>query len=189
MKDKRKAIMETALKLFTTEGFQETPTSRIAKEAGIATGTLFHYFSTKEELINRLYLECKDSLINAMTGGIDENADFTAAIRSIWQNIINWGTNNSLEFLFFQQFSNSPYITKLTKEEGLGKFAFLNDMIEDAKKRQLIKNVPAGLIIEITSGIVFIIINSLLKNRNLINDKKYLDDAFGMLLDSIKNFD
>lgn len=49
--DKRKAIMEAALKLFTERGFHGTTTTQISKEAGVATGTLFNYFPTKEDLI------------------------------------------------------------------------------------------------------------------------------------------
>ena len=57
--DKREAILKTALNLFTERGFHNTPTSLIAKEAGVATGTLFHYFKNKEILINELYLHIK----------------------------------------------------------------------------------------------------------------------------------
>ena len=44
--EKQKAVMEAALKLFTEKGFHGTPTSKIAKDAKVATGTLFHYFKT-----------------------------------------------------------------------------------------------------------------------------------------------
>ena len=53
-------ILEAALQLFTSKGFHGTPTSEIAKTAGVANGTLFHYFKTKEELINNLYLHVKN---------------------------------------------------------------------------------------------------------------------------------
>jgi len=43
-------ILQTAEKLFVDEGYKETTTRRIAAEAGIAAGTLFNYFPTKETL-------------------------------------------------------------------------------------------------------------------------------------------
>ncbi|MDD3246000.1 MAG: TetR/AcrR family transcriptional regulator [Methanosarcina sp.] len=52
VEDKRTAIIETALKLFTERGFHGTSTAQISKEAGVATGTLFNYFPTKEDLVN-----------------------------------------------------------------------------------------------------------------------------------------
>ena len=62
VKDKRTAIIEAALKLFTERGFHGTSTAEISKEAGVATGTLFNYFPTKEDLINSLYFEVKGAI-------------------------------------------------------------------------------------------------------------------------------
>lgn len=56
MSTKREDIIKTAMRLFTEEGFHATPTSKIAKEANVATGTLFHHFKNKEALINALYI-------------------------------------------------------------------------------------------------------------------------------------
>jgi AcrR family transcriptional regulator len=57
--DKRKAIIVVSLALFSERGFHGTPTSWIAQDARVATGTFFHYFKTKEELIESLYLDIK----------------------------------------------------------------------------------------------------------------------------------
>jgi len=59
VKDKRTAIMDAALKLFTERGFHGTSTAQISEDAGVATGTLFNYFPTKGDLINSLYFEVK----------------------------------------------------------------------------------------------------------------------------------
>ncbi len=56
---KREQIFEAAVQLFTEKGFEKTPTSAISKVAGVATGTLFHHFKTKEDLINALYFTMK----------------------------------------------------------------------------------------------------------------------------------
>jgi len=50
-KDKTKqAILEAALRLFADKGFYATTTKAISRKAGIAEGTLFNYFQTKEDL-------------------------------------------------------------------------------------------------------------------------------------------
>jgi AcrR family transcriptional regulator len=54
--EKEQKILDTSLVLFVEKGFHGTSTAEIAKTAGVATGTLFHYFKTKEELIDRLYI-------------------------------------------------------------------------------------------------------------------------------------
>src|SRR5579864_6794304 len=50
----RKRIVDAAMALFRGRGFEATTTRDIAREAGIATGTLFNYFDTKEAIIGQL---------------------------------------------------------------------------------------------------------------------------------------
>jgi len=51
---KKEQLLSSALKLFVENGVGNTSTSAIAKEAGVAAGTLFLYFPTKQDLIHEL---------------------------------------------------------------------------------------------------------------------------------------
>src|SRR5262245_11312938 len=53
----RRRIVETALDLFRSRGFDATTTRDIARAAGIASGTLFNYFETKEAIVAQLAAE------------------------------------------------------------------------------------------------------------------------------------
>ncbi len=53
----RQRIIDAAQSLFVTRGFDATTTRDIAREAGIATGTLFNYFPTKEDIVGQLATE------------------------------------------------------------------------------------------------------------------------------------
>jgi AcrR family transcriptional regulator len=53
----RRAILDAAQTLFRTAGFEATTTRDVVKAAGIATGTLFNYFSTKEAIVIALVVE------------------------------------------------------------------------------------------------------------------------------------
>jgi len=59
----RKAILEAALELFAKQGFYRTTTKAIARKAGIAEGTLFNYFPTKEDLALYFFEEELDEVI------------------------------------------------------------------------------------------------------------------------------
>ena len=88
IEDKRKAVMEAALKLFTERGFHGTSTAQISKEAGVATGTLFHYFPTKEDLINNLYFEVKGDLSRAMVKDLESQDNFKDRLKKISYNFV-----------------------------------------------------------------------------------------------------
>ena len=55
--DKREAILAAALRLIARLGLHAAPMSAVAREAGVAAGTLYLYFPSKEAMINALYLE------------------------------------------------------------------------------------------------------------------------------------
>jgi TetR/AcrR family fatty acid metabolism transcriptional regulator len=50
-KDNKDRIVNAALKTFVTKGYQQTTVAEISKEAGLAEGTLYNYYSSKEELL------------------------------------------------------------------------------------------------------------------------------------------
>lgn len=63
-KEKNKqAILKAALKLFAAKGFYKTTTKAISREAGIAEGTLFNYFPTKEDLAHYFFEQELDAVI------------------------------------------------------------------------------------------------------------------------------
>ncbi|WP_270170092.1 TetR/AcrR family transcriptional regulator [Paenibacillus sp. SYP-B4298] len=61
--DKLYLILDTAFKVFGTKGFYETRMSEIADEAGIAKGTLYHYFTSKEELFTAVTKRDHDNFL------------------------------------------------------------------------------------------------------------------------------
>jgi AcrR family transcriptional regulator len=67
--DKRNAILDAATRVFAERGLTAAPTSEISKQAGVAEGTLFTYFKTKDDLMNALYREIKLELADAMMSG------------------------------------------------------------------------------------------------------------------------
>jgi AcrR family transcriptional regulator len=113
-KDKKEAIMESALELFTTKGFDNTSTASISKNAGVATGTLFTYFESKLELINELYLSTKKELFSSILFEDIPNSFGKDEFYTVWKNMIDWGVSNPCKMKFVIQYSSSPYISQLT---------------------------------------------------------------------------
>lgn len=62
MTEKKANILTVALRLFATQGYENTPTSKIAKEAGVSEGLLFKHFENKEGLLMALMAEGQDRI-------------------------------------------------------------------------------------------------------------------------------
>ena len=76
-KASRRKILEAAQSLFQSKGYQQATTRDIAREAGIATGTLFNYFPTKEAIVMTLVSE---ALMQAREDFEKQQLDHTAPL-------------------------------------------------------------------------------------------------------------
>lgn len=115
--DKKQALLEAATVAFAQSGIAAS-TSAIARSAGVAEGTLFRYFATKDELLNELYLAIKLRLVRTMIAGLDpdekrpkENA------RNIWNSYIDWGVRNPMEHKAIRRMALSERITDETRRQ------------------------------------------------------------------------
>jgi TetR/AcrR family fatty acid metabolism transcriptional regulator len=66
--DKRRQILDAAVRVFARQGFHTCRVSDIADEAGVAYGLVYHYFSAKEQILDTLFLERWDVMLAAIAG-------------------------------------------------------------------------------------------------------------------------
>ncbi|HXP40472.1 MAG TPA: helix-turn-helix domain-containing protein, partial [Candidatus Acidoferrales bacterium] len=90
--DKQNAIMEAASRVIGTHGLS-APTAMIAKEAGVSNGSLFAYFETKADLLNRLYVELKAEMAAGALDGIPTESDIRTQMFHMWSNVLRWATD------------------------------------------------------------------------------------------------
>ena len=64
--DKRRVILDAAVRVFARQGFHTCRVSDIADEAGVAYGLVYHYFSSKEEILDTVFLERWDVMLAAI---------------------------------------------------------------------------------------------------------------------------
>ncbi len=72
--DKRRNILDAAIRVFARQGFHSTRVSDIADEAGVAYGLVYHYFDSKDEVLNELFTE-RWSLLLAAIDEADRSAE------------------------------------------------------------------------------------------------------------------
>jgi TetR/AcrR family transcriptional regulator, fatty acid metabolism regulator protein len=75
--DKRRQILDAAIRVFATRGFHACRVSDVADEAGVAYGLVYHYFGSKEEILSTLFAERWQVMLDAIAG-IDRNSEVPA---------------------------------------------------------------------------------------------------------------
>jgi len=64
--DKRRLILDAAVRVFARQGFHTCRVSDIADEAGVAYGLVYHYFQSKDEVLDTLFLERWNVMLDAI---------------------------------------------------------------------------------------------------------------------------
>lgn len=77
------ALEETALRLFTEQGFAATPVSRVAEQAGVSTRTFFHHFATKEDVVLAAYERRLARLVDVLAARPDDEPPLTTLRASL----------------------------------------------------------------------------------------------------------
>ena len=93
MIDKRQQLLETALKLFYSKGVQAVGINEVLKESGIAKKTLYHHFSSKEDLV-LASLELRDKRFCSWFEGLIEGAtDNEDLVTRLFTGLSQWFNN------------------------------------------------------------------------------------------------
>jgi AcrR family transcriptional regulator len=182
--EKEQKILDTSLSLFVEKGFHGTSTAEIAKTAGVATGTLFHYFKTKEELIDRLYIYTKESILNEVQDDYDNTKPFKENVKSLWLKIVCFGIKNPYNFNFIMTFHCSPYITSFTKGRIEEKFVELLEVYKKGFKEGKIKKMYDELLMDYFWGNILNTIMHFENNPEKMK-KENIELAFELFWDGI----
>ncbi len=176
--DKRTAIIETALRLFADRGFHGTPTALVAKEAGVATGTLFHHFATKVALVNSIFSHVKThwwryvSSEFPLTGSVPQQAEYT------FKRSVLWGVHHTAYYRFMELFATSPYLTLDTAQETMDKLDFVVQLLDAGQRDGIFRTVDPFLMFNVIQGIVREAIRTIVNNESEQN--RLLHEAFLM---------
>lgn len=184
--DKQAGILQAALKLFVQFGIHATPTSKIAKEAGVANGTLFHYYKTKDELILALYTDIKTRLIDHMYVNVNKNDGLEEIFRTIFLNTLEWAQDHKEEYYFVQQFNLSPFLSLIPQEEMLKQAKPHLDLIQSGIKNSILKPLPPEFLYSLINSHIYGL-TQYLSSATISSQKqkKIINDSFDMIWDMI----
>src|SRR5467141_3503022 len=177
--DKRNAIIDAETHLFAERGLTAAPTSEISNQAGVAEGTLFTYFKTKDDLINALYREIKLELADAMMSDFPRKKNVRTRLRHVWDRYVNWGIANSKQRKALAQLQVSEALTKESKDAGGAPFVEFQTMIRNAIDGRVFRDdLPAELILRSLAALVEATIDLTVLNPS--NANRYRDSGFQM---------
>ena len=138
---KRHAILASAVREIALVG-PGASTSRIAKGAGLAEGTLFTYFATKDELLNELYVELKSDVFRRINAAFPHRAPLRTRALHVWTAYLLWATEKANERKASVQLHVSDVITGATKSRVDAEHGAVAQMIKEVSMCGAFKHLP-----------------------------------------------
>lgn len=162
--DKKRKILESALKLFNEKGIDNTSTSLISKEAGVATGTIYLYFETKVDLIIELGTSIQEESLESYLDLIESSMGYES-LEKFWLERVEWGVNNPEKYKFLIQFKSSPYNINNPKAKIPDHKKKLFTLIEDGIKNKILKDLSPKYISSFFSAHVTFTVEYIIKTN------------------------
>ena len=150
--EKRRAILEAATRIIVLQGLS-APTAFIAKEAGVANGSLFTYFETKTDLLNQLYLELKAEMAVAALKKVPVDADLHRQFFLVWRNWTNWALSYPEKRRALAQLGVSNEIRPEMRQAGHRTMAPVAELLERARADGPMRKAPKGFVVALMNSV------------------------------------
>lgn len=110
--EKRARILDSTSKIMMEQGIAAVSLSKIAKDAGIASGTVYTYFKDKDDLLRGVYYDRKKRVAEAINS-IDLNGDPVEQLTHFMDLVYDYGQNHLEDMLLIREFNQSPLLSQL----------------------------------------------------------------------------
>jgi len=141
-KQTRTTILQTAQRLFAKNGYDGTTIRELAKQAGVAEGTLFHYFSNKKKILIELATEGWVEILTDLLTELSEMSSYKAVAQVMRHRMLNISHNADMMKVCFLEAQFHPELRDQIQSEVIGKMtdvteAFFATAMERGVYRQM----------------------------------------------------
>lgn len=187
--EKRVRILESAAKVFAREGFYNAKIKDVAQEAGVAHGTVYLYFSSKEDLLISLFRENLSELIQYVQSEIQKEKNAEDKLRRMMSLQIELiETNPELTALMLVEF---PQTGKFLSSDSINELAAYIDMIANILKEGMAEGIFDNSIdVDVVATVIYSGIQGI-ATRWVLEEMKYplkkvADEISKVFLDGIR---
>jgi AcrR family transcriptional regulator len=153
--DKRDEIMKAALELIAEHGFHGAPMAMIAEKAGVAAGTIYRCFESKDILITELHRELEEKISATLLEGYPVERPLRERFLYLIRELLRYFIAHPLHFRYMEQYFNSPYGISLHRDRLLGKSGnqdIVMEIFREGSSQQILKDLPLVVLFSLAFG-------------------------------------
>ncbi len=185
---KREEIMQAALATIAEQGFHASPMDEIAEKAGVAAGTIYRYFESKDVLITEVRRKLEEKINATLREGYPAESPIRERFFFLIGRLIRYFIKHPLDFRYLEQYFNSPFGISLHRDRLLGKSAgpeILVDIFDSGIEQQVLKALPKAVLFSLSFGPLIILTRDHILGFIILDDQM-IEQIAGACWDAIK---
>jgi TetR/AcrR family fatty acid metabolism transcriptional regulator len=132
--EKRRRILEAAVRAFARKGYHACRVGEIASEAGVAYGLVYHYFTSKDEILETIFRDTWTQMLTAIEAVEEEGAAAAEQLRKVAAIVLRtWKRDPDLVRVLVREVTRSPHIQREVEEIEQA-YAALQRIVERGQK-------------------------------------------------------
>ncbi|MCS4273669.1 MULTISPECIES: TetR/AcrR family transcriptional regulator [Raoultella] len=166
---KRIALLEAAVGEIAFDGLGAV-TAKIAKAAGVASGTLFVYFPTKDDLFNQLYIHLKQEILKCVMEDYPKGAPVEEQYQHFWNRYIEWGSHTPEKLKVLRQLTASEKLTYASRSAAWQAFSDVHDMLTEGFNTGVLREQPLDFLGGVMDAIASLVLERIEREPRKIEE-------------------
>lgn len=151
---KRDAILDAMLDIVVERGFHDAPMSLVAQRSGASAGVIYHYFASKEAIIQALYERVREMKRAALLEGFSVEQDPRESFILGCLNMYHFYRKHRREMRFYEQYAHAGFACAPETADLDERAAAFAHRFSSASKGGVLKEWPPEVLNELTLNLV-----------------------------------
>lgn len=149
---RRQAILRAALSLMSERSFGQTAVPEIAARAGVAAGTIYRHFESKEALGNAVYRDCKARLASHLDAAVATADGARDLVSRLWRGLHGFWQQQPQALRFLEMHRHQPYLDAESRRVARDVFRHVTALLERAQAGGGLRRDPPELLVALAFG-------------------------------------
>lgn len=186
--NKRERILQAAISLFVKRGFESTSVQDIADAAQMAKGTVYLYFSSKDNLMEQVFLYCNLRDVEACAVGLDEETTVLDKLFKRMKNAIYWAIEHPEETKIERMYLKSArFSAGYRYEHQQNHYQVVDKILCQGLESKELKQLPTPLLGEIFFGMGAAFLYFFEANPEMLEEETIWQQCRQMIVDCLKS--
>lgn len=167
-KDKYQQILDAAIKIFARHGYNNSTIAEIAREAGVADGTIYLYFKNKDDILCNFFTKKTKEVFKSFKDEVDKADNALDKLRNlIYRHLSEFELNRDMAIVYQVETRQNRVLNgDLIREMSRTYFELVSDIVKQGQKEGVIRReLPISLVKQMIIGAIDEVITTWLYSR------------------------